>query len=171
MLLFGALLSIAKTPAAATASTVLFFLGFLYGGWLLYANWLQLIFFCIACILACNLTFKISQKYIQANKSGTTYYYSYPFLDNSDTLKGWLKIFAFTFLCVLTFKLWGQPPGLMTGLLRMLLIGATFGLPFTPAFRGAIGSVALGIIGGIVAILVSSIAVGILSFLYKIIMK
>jgi hypothetical protein len=176
MIGIGVGLAIAKTKAGAFSSTLLQVGGFLYGGWVLYSNWfysnwLQLIFFSIACIFASLFTFKVSLNYIKSERSGITYYYNYPFLETSDSLKRWLVGFAFVTLVFITFMLWKQPPGLMTGLVRVFLIVATFGLPFVPIFRGALGAVSIGIIGGIAALLLSSIPSGILYLVYRILTK
>jgi serine/threonine protein kinase len=162
---------ISLSPVGASASTVLFLTGFIFVGCIAFSNWLQLIFAFFLCVYASILTFDISRKYIEANKTGTTASYPYRFLPNSEALKRWLFWAACTLLFVLTFKLWNQPPGLTTGLMRLFLTGATIGLPFAPVFRGAIGAVGLGIIGGIASLIVAAIPAGIISYLFGIFTK
>ena len=67
----------------------------------------------------------------------------------------------------MTCGLWEQNAGLM----RLVLIGLTIGLPFTPILKGGIGSFAFGCVGGLMSLLLSGIAAGIISFVYRIIMK
>ena len=168
---YGVIREISLSPVGASASTVLFLTGFILVGCIAFSNWLQLIFAFFLCVYASILTFDISRKYIEANKTATTASYPYRFLPNSEALKRWLFWAACTLLFVLTCKLWNQPPGLTTGLMRLFLICVTIGLPFAPVFRGAIGAVALGIIGGIASLIVAAIPAGIILYLFGIFTK
>jgi len=85
----------------------------------------------------------------------------------SDTLKLWLLWTGMILLFIGTCFLWKES----TGIGRIILIAATIGLPLIPYMRGIIGSMALGIVAGLVSLPISYIAGGILSFAYVFIMK
>ena len=86
---------------------------------------------------------------------------------HSDTLKLWLLWTGMILLFIGTCFLWKDS----NGIVRIILIVSIIGLPLIPYLRGIIGSMALGIVGGLVSLPIAYIAGGILSFTYVFIMK
>jgi len=85
----------------------------------------------------------------------------------SDTMKLWLLWTGMILLFIGTCVLWKES----TGIVRIILIAATIGLPLIPYIRGIIGSVALGIVAGLVSLPISYVAGATISFAYSFIFK
>ena len=163
----------ALSSVGAWISGAIFLSGFLFGGsmkmgqWMGNSNWVAIGLFYILCFCITTISINISKKYIQSIKTGHDAYFPYPFLTSSGVLKNWLPWAALGILIFMTCGLWEQNAGLM----RLVFIGLTIGLPFTPILKGGIGSFAFGCVGGLISLLISGITAGVISFVYRIIMK
>ena len=165
----------ALSSVGAWISGIIFLSGFLFGGsmkmgqWMGNSNWLAMGLFLILCFCITIISINISKKYIQSIKAFRALVSTVPILAGSGGggMKNWLRWSAMGILIFMTFGLWEQNAGLM----RLVLIGLTIGLPFTPILKGGIGSFAFGCVGGLMSLLLSGIAAGIISFVYRIIMK
>ena len=163
----------AHSSVGAWISGTIFLSGFLFGGsmkmgqWMGNSNWVAIGLFFILCFCITKISVNISKKYIQSIKTGHDIYFPYPFLTSSGVLKNWLRWSAMGILIFMTCGLWEQN----AVLIRLVLIGLTIGLPFTPILKGGIGSFAFGCVGGLMSLLISGIAASVISFVYRIIIK
>lgn len=173
ILIFSLIKNIALTKAGAWISTSLFLSGFLYAGsfksaqWLAESAWAALSFHIILCAFLVRTSFVISKKYIDSINTRTTVYFEYFLLNDTDTLKNWLRWSSLVLMIVASLILWEQNPGLV----RVIMIALTICIPFLPITRGAIGAIALGCLGGLASVLISATFRGFLNILNNIIMK
>jgi hypothetical protein len=156
-----------QTLVAIIASSFcsLFFVGgFLVGGflkvplWIKESNYTATGSFLVLLLISVYITFVSSKDYtldvIRKN---------YP----SDVLRLWMLGTGIIMLFIATCFLWKDS----NGITRIMFIIGAIGLPMIPFVRGILGSLALGIVGGLVSLPISYIAGVILSFAYTFIMK
>lgn len=153
-----------RSGLAAVASTGIFFSGFVLAGffriplWLDSSNHTAVAIFAVLLLFCVFFLFSIARDYCSSwLKNG--------YVD--DDFKRIIFWAAVVLMLFLTWLCWG----LLEGPARFALLGAAIGLPFVPLLRGAIGSFAVGIAGGLISLVVSYIFGGVLSGAYAWVMK
>jgi hypothetical protein len=153
-----------RSGLAAVAATALFLSGFVLSGflklplWMNSANYTAVAAFAVLLLLCVFFLFSIARDYCSGwLRNG--------YVD--DDFKRIIYWAAVVLMLFLTWRSWSS----LEGPVRFALIAASFGLPFVPLLRGAIGSFAVGVAGGLISLIISYIAGGILSGAYGWVMK
>lgn len=153
-----------RSGLAAIVATGLFIAGFILAGflklplWMNSANYAAVAAFAALFLFCVFSIFSISKSYCNDwLKNGFV----------EDEFKWIIYWAAVVLMLFLTWRSWGS----LEGPARFALLGAAFGLPFVPLLRGAIGSFAIGVAGGLISLIVSYLAGGILSGVYGWVMK
>jgi hypothetical protein len=148
-----------RSRLAAVMATGIFLSGFVLAGffklslWMNSANYSAVGVFAVLLLLCVFFLFTMAQDYCNSwLKNG--------YVDDEFKLTVyWASVALVLFL---TWLSWG----VIEGPVRLVLIAAAFGLPFIPLLRGALASFSLGVAGGLLSLLASYIAGGILSGIY-----
>jgi hypothetical protein len=142
----------------ALGTTGIFLGGYVFGGSLKLATWLADSNYAAVSVYGLLALVGLFVMF------GSARDYTCDWLKNGDVREVKLLVYwsAVLLILFLTWRSWNSTEGPV----RLALIAAAFGLPFVPLLRGAIGSFALGIAGGLLSLLASYIAGGILSGIF-----
>jgi len=142
----------------ALGTTGIFLGGYVFGGSLKLATWLADSNYAAVSVYGLLALVGLFVMF------GSARDYTRDWLKNGDVREVKLLVYwsAVLLILFLTWRSWNSTEGPV----RLALIAAAFGLPFVPLLRGAIGSFALGIAGGLLSLLASYIAGGILSGIF-----